>query len=127
MHDRVATLPEDFLVRRTDRYWAVVGPTGLFLVGKADSDTDLIAERTAMAAHHFRNRLAEEIDIVPFVDPVVVSSDTESNASCAIVELDLLESFLCHGPEVITEGELQLLRHHVPAVVTGIEADGGLT
>jgi hypothetical protein len=126
VHDRVATLPESFLVRRTDRYWAVVGPTGLFLVGKAGSDTSLVAEQTAMAAHHLRNRLADVLDIVPFVDPVVVSHETDSNQACAIVELDLLESFLRNGPEVIPEGELQLLRHHVPAVVTAIEFDSGL-
>ena len=96
-------------------------------MGKAETDTELISEKTAMAAHHFRNRLAEAVDIVPFVDPVVVSTHTDSNHSCAIVELDLLESFLCHGPEVITEGELQLLRHHVPAVVTSIEVDGSFS
>ncbi len=120
------TLPEDFLVRRTEQLWAVVGPTGLFLVGKAEGHPALAAEQTAMAAHHLRNRLAEVIDIVPFVDPVVVSSEPESGQACAMVELDLLESFLCNGPQVIPEGELQLLRHHLPVVMTSIELDGGL-
>jgi hypothetical protein len=126
VHARVTTLSEDYLVRRTNQHWAVVGPTGLFLVGKAENNPELAAEQTAMAAHHLRSRLAEVVDIVPFVDPVVVSHYPESGQACAIVELDLLESFLCNGPEMIPEGELQLLRHHLPGVMTSIEIAGGL-
>ncbi len=122
----MTTLPEDFLVRHSDHLWAVVGPTGLFLVAKADENPELTAERTAMAAYHLRNRLAEVLDIVPFVDPVVVCDDPRSGHPCAMVELDLLASFLSTGPVVISEGELQLLRHHLPGVMTAIELDGGL-
>ncbi len=126
VHARVTTLPESYLVRRTEQHWAVVGPTGLFLVGKAEDNPTLATEQTAMAAHHLRNRLADVVDVVPFVDPVVVSHQPESGQACAMVELDLLESFLCNGPEIIPEGELQLLRHHLPGVMTSIELAGGL-
>lgn len=127
VHARVTTLPEQFLVRRTHDHWAVVGPTGCFLVGKAETNPRLAAERTAMAAHRLRNQLAEVMDIVPFIDPVVVTDEHEPGASCAMVELDLLASFLLGGPVVIPEGELQLLRHHLPTVMTSIELDGGFS
>jgi len=126
VHARVMTLPEEYLVRRFNDHWVVLGPTGLFLVGKGEGQPDLAAARTAVTAHRLRNRLAEVVEFVPFIDPVVVTSDSESGHPCAMVELDLLEGLLTSGPEVIPEGELQLLRHHLPAVITEIEVDGGL-
>lgn len=125
-HDRVLTLPEGFFVRRSGAHWAVAGPTGLFLVGKAGEQPELAAERTAMGAHRLRNGLAAVLDVVPFVDPVLVSAREGHANGCTMVEADLLESFISHGPAVISEGELQLLRHHLPGVMTSIELDGGL-
>jgi hypothetical protein len=98
----------------------------LFLVGKVGQDPELAAERTAMGAHRLRNGLAKVLDVVPFVDPILVSAQEGQVNGCTMVEADLLESFIAHGPTVISEGELQLLRHHLPAVVTSIELDGGL-
>lgn len=126
VHARVTTLPQGFLVRKTGAHWVVVGPTGLFLVGKAEDNPAQAAERTAMAAHRLRNHLAEVLDVVPFVDPVVVADEPGHELVCAMVRVDLLASFLCSGPEVVNEGELQLLRHHVPAVLTSLELTGGL-
>lgn len=122
----VTTLPDSFLVRRSGDLWAVVGPTGLFLVAQSDQSPGQVAERTAIAAHHLRNRLAEVLDTVPFIDAVVVSSRIEQSAACTLIGAPHLESFLTHGPAVIPEGELQLLRHHLPAVLSNIELDGGL-
>lgn len=126
MHERVLTLPEGFLVRRSGSHWAVAGHTGLFLVGKAGDNPELAAERTAMGAHRLRNGLAKVLDVVPFVDPILVSAREGQVNGCTMVEADFLESFIAHGPTVISEGELQLLRHHLPVVVTSIEIDGGL-
>lgn len=126
VHERVLTLPEGFLVRRSGSHWAVLGHTGLFLVGKAGDNPESAAERTAMGAHRLRNGLAEVLDVVPFVDPVVVSAREGHANGCTMVEADLLESFIANGPTVISEGELQLLRHHLPATITSIELDGGL-
>ena len=126
VHARVTTLPEEYLVRRVGDHWAIVGPTGLFLVGKGEDQPEFAAGRTATAAHRLRNLLAEAVDVVPFVDPVLVTSEPESGHPCAMVELERLEGFLTSGPQVIPEGELQLLRHHLPAVITEIEIDGGL-
>lgn len=126
VHERVLTLPEGFLVRRSGSHWAVVGHTGLFLIGKAGDDPEAAAERTAMGAHRIRNGLAKVLDVVSFVDPVLVSAREGHVNGCTMVEADLLESFIANGPTVISEGELQLLRHHLPGVITSIELDGGL-
>lgn len=125
-HERILTLPEGFFVRRSGSHWAVLGPTGLFLVGKAGDQPELAAERTAVGAHRIRNGLAGVLDVVPFVDPIVVSAREGHVNGCTMVEADLLASFISHGPTVISEGELQLLRHHLPGVMTAIELDGGL-
>ncbi len=120
------TVPDGFVVRRSGGHWAIAGPTGLFLVARERDSIEHSTEHAVMAAHRLRARLAERLDIVPFVDPVVVSvSSANDNHDCAVVEPELLESFLADGPRVISEGELQLIRHHLPAVVTLIEADGG--
>ncbi len=121
------TLPDGYIVRRSSDHWAIGGPTGLFLVARERPDRDSSAEHTVLAAHLLRGRLAERLDIVPFVDPVLVSVDEElgDGHDCAVVDPELLQSFLLDGPTVIPEGELQLIRHHLPAVVSAIEADGG--
>ena len=124
--DRVLKVPDGFVVRRSGNHWAVAGPTGLFLVGKAGPVPETDAERTAMGAHRLRTGLAEVLDVVPFVDPVLVSSLEGHVNGCALIEPDLLESFIAHGPRVVSEGELQLIRHHLPGVITSIELDGGL-
>ena len=67
------TLPDDFLVRRLRDQWAVVGPTGVFLVGRSDGDTASAALRTAASAHLLRTRLADVVPWTPFVNAVVVA------------------------------------------------------
>ncbi|MFV0315390.1 MAG: hypothetical protein ACK5O2_00315 [Microthrixaceae bacterium] len=119
------TLPDGYVVRRSGNHWAIAGRTGLFLVARQGDSAETSAQHAILAAHRLRARLAERIDVVPFVDPVVVSATPGEVQDCALVEPDLLESFLVVGPTVISEGELALLRHHLPAAVAIIEADGG--
>lgn len=122
----MAALPDAFTVRRTTDRWVIIGPTGLFLVSATDGDPDSAAEQTAMDSHVLRNKLAEVMDMVPFVDPVVVSRDRVSpHGPSTLVEAHLLTALLLGGPPVIGESELQLLRHHVPVVLTTLEANGG--
>ncbi len=125
-YERVLTLPEDFMVRRSGSHWAVLGPTGLFLVGKGGNGPVDAAGQTVMGAHRLRSGLAKVLDVVPFVEPVVVTTFEGHADGCAFVEADLLESFIAHGPTVVSEGELQLLRHHIRGVISSIETDGGL-
>jgi hypothetical protein len=122
---RVAELPDDFIARRTGDRWVVIGPTGLFLIAATVGDPHMLAEQTAIDAHLLRSRLAEVLDLVPFVDPVVCAAEPSDNMNCAIVEPRMLSALLLGGPEVIPESELQLLRHHVPAVLTAMETGSG--
>jgi hypothetical protein len=122
---RVAELPDDFISRRTGERWVVIGPTGLFLIATSTGNAHLLAEQTAIDAHLLRTRLAEVLDLVPFVDPVVCSTEPSESSTCAVVEPRMLTTLLLGGPDVIPESELQLLRHHVPAVLTAMETGGG--
>lgn len=121
----MAELPDDFISRRTGDRWVVIGPTGLFLIATTPGDTHLLAEQTAIDAHLLRTRLADVLELVPFVDPVVCSTEPSESLTCAIVEPRMLTALLLGGPDVIPESELQLLRHHVPAVLTEMETAGG--
>ncbi|MEZ5240060.1 MAG: hypothetical protein R2716_14270 [Microthrixaceae bacterium] len=123
--ERVLTVPDDFTVRRSGSHWVVVGHTGLFLIGKAGPSPEVDAERTAMGAHRLRSSLAEVLDSVPFVDPVLVSSVEGHVNGCAMVEPELLESFVAHGPRVVSDPELLAIRTNLPTVVASIERDGG--
>lgn len=121
----LAQLPDDFLVRRCGEYWAVIGRTGLFLITTDSPIPRQAAERSVRAANTLRSGLAEVLDLVPFVDPVVVTDDRSFPTRCAIVEPKMITNFLTAGPTVVAEGELQLLRHHVPTALTQIEMNDG--
>jgi hypothetical protein len=121
----VAELPDDFISRRTGDRWVVIGPTGLFLIATATGDPHPLAEQIAIDAHLLRTRLADVLELVPFVDPVLCSCEPSESLTCAVVEPRMLNALLLGGPDVIPESELQLLRHHVPAVLTEMELGGG--
>ncbi len=114
---QVMTLPDDYLVRRWQDQWAVVGPTGLFVVGRDDGDTPACARRTSSAAHLLRTRLADLVPWTPFVDAVVVSDQERSDLSCRVIEVDHLEEALTGGGAELDDPALHLLRHHLPGVV----------
>jgi len=119
----VMTLPDDYLVRRCIDQWVVVGPTGLFVIGRENSDPDADTRRTASMAHLLRTRLAEELSWVPFVSAVVVSDHARYGLACPVVKMHDLEPVLHSSGRQITDGALQLLRHHVPAEAAQIEFD----
>lgn len=106
----VTELPEAFMVRRIRDHWAVVGPTGVFVVGRGDVDGIDIGEaarQTATLAHQLRDRLSKSIHWVPFVDALLLvenqTSGTTADESleCTVVAADLLRSVLTSGPESI--------------------------
>lgn len=122
--DRVVmTLPDDYLVRRCIDRWIVVGPTGLFVIGRANGDLDTDTRGAASMAHLLRTRLAEVLPWVPFVSPVVVADETRHGFSCPVVQMQDLRPVLATSGRQITDGALQLLRHHIPGVVQDIEFD----
>jgi hypothetical protein len=119
------TLPDDFLVRRLRDHWAVVGPTGLFLVGRSEGDPASSALKTAAAAHLLRTRLADVVPWTPFVNAVVVADEELSDLSCAVIEVGDLKSLLTGGNRELDDNALGILRHHLPGVVQGMELDQG--
>lgn len=128
MDDRVVmTLPDDFLVRRCIDQWVVVGPTGLFVVGRSNGDLDASTRRTSSIAHLLRTRLADELPWVPFVSAVVIGDEQHHELSCPVVDMQELGPVLRHSGRQIGEGALQMLRHHVPGVVQAIEFDRGVS
>lgn len=120
------TLPDDYLVRRCLNCWVVVGPSGLFVIGRAAGDAASASERTASMAHTLRTRLADVMSWVPFVSAVVVGDRHRHDLACPMVELDELGSLLRDGGQQIGEGALQVLRHHVPGAVQQIELARGV-
>ena len=85
----VTTLPDDFLVRRFTEFWAVVGPTGVFLVHRCDGERTAGALRTASCALELRNRLSEHVAPTPFVTAVLVVDDDERGPAdgCTVVSV----------------------------------------
>ena len=121
----MTTLPDDWLVRRLHDQWAVVGPTGLFLIGRAEGDPAGCTHRTAADAHELRTRLSDRVPWTPFVNAVVVA-DVETDRSdlaCPVIEVTRLESVLTDGRRELDDGALHLLRHHLPGVVQEMEHD----
>ncbi len=109
-------LPEAFMVRRIGDHWAVVGPTGVFVVGRGDGnggDIGETARQTATLAHRLRDRLSQSIHWVPFVDALLLVEYQTAGTSayegleCTVVAADLLRSVLTSGPESI-----ELLKLH---------------
>lgn len=117
------TLPDDFLVRRCADQWVVVGPTGLFVVGRANGDPAVSARETVAMARLVRTRLADLVPWVPFVNATVVGDRDRHDLSCPVVDLDGLGPLLRDGGDQLDEIALHGLRHHVPGVVQAIELD----
>ncbi len=117
------TLPDDFLVRRCDDHWIVVGPTGLFVVGRANGDLRSATRDAVAMASLVRTRLADLVPWVPFVNAVVVAERDRHDLNCPVVDLDGLRPFLRDGGSQLDGNGLHALRHHVPGVVQGIGLD----
>ncbi|UDY36964.1 hypothetical protein [Dermatobacter hominis] len=119
------TLPDDYLVRRCADHWVIVGPTGLFVVGRSDGDPVASSQRAVAMAHLLRSRLADVLSWVPFVSAVLVADGDRHDLACAAVDMDGLGPLLRNGGPQIGDGALHLLRHHVPGVVQQMELDRG--
>jgi len=119
------TLPDDYLVRRCVDHWVVVGPSGLFVVGRSDGDLVSSTQRALDTAQLLRVRLSDVLSWVPFVSAVVVGDTDRHDLACPVVAIDDLGPVLRHGGRQIGDGALQVLRHHVPGVVQEIELDHG--
>ncbi|CAN5512478.1 hypothetical protein BH10ACT3_BH10ACT3_04280 [soil metagenome] len=119
---RVARLPDEYMVRRVLDQWAVAGPTGLFVVGRADADLAASAHRTASMAHQLRAMLSNEVPWVPFVDALLVADGEGSGLECTVVDLDMLEMMLTGGAPAIDEVSLHQIKRHLPGIVADIQS-----
>lgn len=117
MSRHVAALPDAFEVRRIGEAWVVLGPTGIFVVGRGRRDLAVEAERTAELAHELRWRLAERIPWVPFVDALVVSEGDHAHLACTVVSVQMLVFALTGGTTTIDDDGLRQLRGVLPEVV----------
>ena len=123
---RVARLPLDYVVERLDEHWIVLGPTGVFVVGRAGDDLALDAEATIALAHRIRTQLSDVVPWVPFVDALLVTAEADLSVPCTIVDIATLEMALLSGPISIDEVGLSQLRHHLPTVLGRIESSADL-
>ncbi|MFZ4519291.1 MAG: hypothetical protein ACOYOP_12935 [Microthrixaceae bacterium] len=122
----VTTLPDDYLVRRFADFWAVVGPTGVFLVHRCDGDRTTGGLATAAAALDLRNRLSEHVSPTPFVTAVLVVDDEgtpEPADGCTVVAVGELRTLIEDGPTVLDDWHLHGLRLHLPGVVQALELE----
>lgn len=122
---RVTRLPDEYMVRRVRDHWAIVGPSGLFVVGRADGDMTESAHRTAALAHSVRSLLSEEVSWVPFVDALLVAESEHNGLECTVVELDSLELTLTSGGEQIDPIGLHQIKRRLPGIVRQLDATPG--
>ena len=123
---RVARLPLDYFVCRLIEHWIVVGPTGIFVVGRAGDDAATTAGVTLSMAQRIRTELANRIPWVPFIDALIVGGDDDVSLPCTVVNIGTLEMALLSGPVAIDEVGMVQLRQHVPNVLEQIHASAEL-
>ncbi len=120
---QVTELPPEFEVRRLGEHWAIVGPTGLFLVGRATRDVARGAERTTMLAHELRGQLSQRISWVPFVDPLLIADREHPDLACTVIELDMLLFALTWAGTTIEPIGLAQIQHHLPLAIRAMQGD----
>lgn len=119
---QVTELPPEFEVRRLGEHWSIVGPTGIFVVGRATRDVARSAERTSAIAHELRGRLSQVISWVPFVDALLIADQEHADLACTVIELDMLVFALTWGGTTIDPIGLAQLQHHLPAAIRSMQS-----
>jgi len=124
---RVARLPLDYAVSRLGDHWIVLGPTGLFVVGRAGDHLASDADVTVALAHRIRAHLSDVMPWVPFIDALLVTAEADLSVPCTLVDIATLEMALLSGPVSIDDVGLEQLRHHLPGVLERIDASADLS
>jgi hypothetical protein len=119
---QVTELPPEFEVRRVGDHWAIVGPTGIFVVGRATRDVARSCERTSAVAHALRSALSNDVSWVPFVDALVVADQERPGLACTVIELDMLLFALTWGGTTIDPVGLAQIQHHMPVAIRSLQA-----
>lgn len=111
-------------MHRTGDGWIVIGPTGIFVIGRADDDVVGAAGDLTGVAHELRDQLGEVTPWVPFVDTLLVADQERHDLACPVIELDSLSMALTVGARTLDEMELARLRHGLGQVLAQL-ADSG--
>lgn len=125
----VTELPSEFEVQRVGDHWLVVGPTGIFAIGRSEGDIARDAERTSVLAHDLRSALSDRMPWVPFVDSLLVVADDHirhasvAQLACTVVTPDMLPLALTTGASVVNPDDLAELYHHLPLVVRSLPGE----
>ena len=117
LNRHVTELPPEFSVHRGGNTWIVLGPTGLFAIGRADDDVVAAAGHLAGVAHELRDLLGEVTTWVPFVDVLLIADQERHDLACAVIELDSLSMALTVGGRTLDEMALARLRHGLGQVL----------
>lgn len=108
--DELRRLGTAHIAFQVDAGWFVVGPTGLFVIGTADLEWSRAASRLVAQAQGVRNRLAQELTLVPCVDALLVCDAPEDEPlPCLTIAVGNLRSMIAEGPRTVDDDTLNRL------------------
>ncbi len=117
----VTELPVEFQVWRVDDHWSVVGPSGIFVVGRSTGDVAESAAQTAALAHELRAALSESTTWVPFVDAFVVADQEHHGLSCTVVEMNMLAHALASGIGMLDATAAAQVARDMPRAIRAVQ------
>lgn len=116
----VSELPVEFQVWRIDDHWSVVGPSGIFVVGRSTHDVAEAAAQTAALAHELRAALSETMSWVPFVDAFVVADREHHGLSCSVVAIDHLSNAIASGIGMLDANATAQVANEMPRAIRAL-------
>ena len=117
----VTELPVEFQVWRIDDHWSVVGPSGIFVVGRSTGDATEAAAQTAALAHELRAALSETMSWVPFVDAFVVADREHQGLACTVVEMNMLAHALASGVGMLDATATAQVSREMPRAIRSVQ------
>ncbi len=105
---------------RLGEHWSVVGPSGIFVVGRSTGDVAESAAQTAALAHELRAALSETMMWVPFVDAIVVADREHHDLACTVVELDVLPHAIASGMGMLDATATAQVSREMPRAILAL-------
>ena len=117
----VTELPVEFQVWRIGEHWSVVGPSGIFVVGRATRDVAESAAQTSALAHELRAALSETMTWVPFVDAFLVADREHHGLACTVVEVNMLAHALASGMGMLDATAAAQVANDMPRAIRTVQ------
>ncbi len=117
----VTELPVEFQVWRIGDHWSVVGPSGIFVVGRSTGDVNEAATQTAALAHELRAALSESMTWVPFVDAFLVADQEHQGLPCTVVEMNMLAHALATGVGMLDATAAAQVSRDMPRAIRAVQ------